>query len=272
MKKKFLMDQFRVALAQLEPRLFDKETNLAKAEEYIRRAASGGAAVILFPELYLTGYGLDKRAVEMAENIEGPSVRRVAELAFRHQIAVIMGYAELSPDCGHAYDAMFVVNAQGHLSGSYRKMHLFHAESNWFLPGEEFSVIDFGLGPVGLLICYDLEFPESSRTLALSGAKWIATCTGNMVPNQHLQEVYVQSRAAENRLWVALANRVGHEGNLTFFGRSAIADPYGELIVQAGDGDTILFADIDLTRADQARLNADYLADRTPHLYRMLDS
>jgi predicted amidohydrolase len=264
------MDQFRVALAQLEPQLFEKETNLAKAEEYIRRATSKGAVAILFPELYLTGYSLNRRAVEMAESIDGPSVKRVAELAFRHQIAVIMGYAELSPDNQHAYDAMFVVNAEGHLSGSYRKMHLFHAETNWFIPGKEFSVIDFGLGPVGLLICYDLEFPESTRALALSGAKWIATCTGNMIPNQHLQEIYVQSRAAENRLWVALANRVGHEGHLVFFGGSAVADPFGELVSQADERETLLMVDIDLTRAKQARLNADYLVDRTPGLYKKL--
>jgi len=264
------MDQFRVALAQLEPRLFDKETNLAKAEEYIRRAASGGAAAILFPELYLTGYSLNERTLEMAESRDGPSVGRVAEFAFRHQIAVIMGYAELSPDGRHAYDAMFVVNAQGHLSGFYCKMHLFHAETTRFLPGEEFSIIDFGLGPTGLLICYDLEFPETTRALALSGAKWIATCTGNMVPNQHLQEIYVQSRAAENRLWIALTNRVGHEGNLLFFGGSAVADPNGELVTQAEDGETLLIADIDLSRADQARLNADYLVDRVPSLYRKL--
>ncbi len=261
------MNQFRVALAQVVPQLFDKDANLAKAEQYIDLAVSGGANVILFPELYLTGYTLDTRSVEMAEDIDGPSVRRVAELALSHQISVIMGYAELSPDKKHAYDAIFVVNAQGQWSGSYRKIHLFHAENNWFIPGEEISVIDFGLGPVGLSICYDLEFPELTRTLALSGAKWIATCTGNMVPNQHLQEIFIQSRAAENHVWVAAANRVGHEGNIEFFGGSSVADPHGELIARADPGETILFADIDLRRAEQARLNADYLADRKPELY-----
>jgi len=262
------MNQFRVALAQLEPQLFDKDTNLAKAEEYIRLAASQGVAAILFPELYLTGYSLDQHAVEMAERCDGPSARRVAELAFRHHIAVMMGYAELSGDGCHAYDAMLVVNSQGHLSGTYRKMHLFHAETTWFIPGEEFSVIDFGLGPTGLLICYDLEFPEAARLLALKGAQWIAACTGNMVPNQHLQEIYVQSRAAENRLWIALTNRVGREGDLNFFGGSAVADPNGKLVAQAEAGETLLIADIDLTRSNQARLNADYLADRRPDLYR----
>jgi predicted amidohydrolase len=128
-------------------------------------------------------------------------------------------------------------------------------------------VIDFGLGPTGILICYDLEFPEIARELALRGAQWITVCTGNMIPNQHLQEVYIQARAAENRVWVALANRVGQEGEIAFFGESGLADPWGKLATKAKDKETLLIAEIDLESANQARLNADYLADRRPHLY-----
>jgi 5-aminopentanamidase len=261
------MDQFRVALAQLAPKLYDKESNLLKAEDYIRQAASQQASAILFPELYLTGYSLGQRAFEAAETREGPSVRRVAEMARRYGIAVVLGFAELAPDGKHAYDACFVINAQGQLAGCYRKTHLFHAETGWFIPGESACVIDFGLGRTGLLICYDLEFPEAARDLALRGAQWIATCTGNMVPNQHLQEIVVQTRAAENRVWVALANRVGSEEEITFFGESAVTDPYGNLKVQGGGTESLLFAQIDLCSTDQARANADYLADRRPQLY-----
>ena len=259
--------RFRVALAQLEPMLFDKERNLAKAEEAIHLAASRDAAAILFPELYLTGYSLGERTIEMAETNDGPSVRHVAELAGLHHIAVLMGYAELNPNGRQAYDAVFVVNPEGQITGSYRKIHLFNAEKKWFLPGDQPTVIDFGLGSVGLLICYDLEFPEAVRDLALRGAQWIATCTGNMKPNMHTQDIFIQSRAAENRLWVAVANRVGREADLEFFGGSAVADPSGVLIVQADEHETILFADVDLRRAAQARLNADYLADRRPDIY-----
>ena len=261
------VDQFRIALAQLEPKLFDKEHNLAKAEGAIRLAAERGAAAILFPELYLTGYSLGARADELAEAPDGPSARHLAEMAGSHHIAVIMGYAERSPDGRGAFDAVLVAGAHGQIAGSYHKLHLFHAEAGWFLPGDRPQVIDFGLGPAGLLVCYDLEFPEAVRDLALRGARWIATCTGNMVPNQHLQDVFVQSRAAENRLWVAVANRVGREGDLQFFGGSAVADPWGVVTAQADDTETILWADIDLRRADLARLNADYLADRRPELY-----
>ncbi len=262
------MERFQLALAQLTPTLFDKQANLALAEQAIRRAASVGAAAILFPELFLTGYSLGGRGLEVAELDHGPSVQRVAELAGLHHIAVLMGYAELNPDRRHAHDAVFVVDSKGHVAGSYRKTHLFHAETGWFIPGDKPLVVDFGVGRVGVLICYDLEFPEAVRELALRGAQWVATSTGNMKPNQHTQEIFVQSRAAENRLWVAAANRVGREGELDFFGRSAVADPNGELTAQADEHETILFADIDLSRADQARLNADYLADRRPDLYR----
>jgi predicted amidohydrolase len=264
------MDQFRIALAQLEPQLFNKASNLVKAEQFIRRAALQEADAILFPELYLTGYSLGSRALEIAEPYDGPSIGRVAELAKRYSLVVMMGFAELSPNGKGAYDACFVVDGQGRLAGIYRKTHLYQAETHWFLPGEGPCLLDFGLGPVGFLICYDLEFPETARDLALRGAKWIATSTGNMTPNQHLQNIVVQTRAAENRLWIALANRVGCEGELNFFGGSAVSDPFGTLEIQAGQGEMLLFADIDLNRANQARLNADYLADRRPELYRRL--
>jgi predicted amidohydrolase len=261
------VEKFRIALAQLEPKLFDKEHNLAKAERAIRLASDNGAAAVLFPELFLTGYSLGARAVELAESQDGPSAGRVAEMARSNHVAVLMGYAERSPDGRGAFDAVLVVDAQGRIAGSYRKLHLFHAEAGWFLPGDGPQILDFGLGPTGLLVCYDLEFPEAVRELALRGAQWVATCTGNMVPNQHLQEIFVQSRAAENRLWVAVANRVGREGDLHFFGGSAVADPWGVVAAQADDTESVLFADIDLRRAEQARLNADYLADRRPELY-----
>lgn len=261
------MHRFRIALAQLDSCLFDKESNLIKAEEYIRRSAGQGAAAIIFPELYLTGYNLMERTIACAEFLQGSSVKRVAALASRYQIAVIMGYAELSPDGQKAYDAAFVIDAHGQLRASYRKIHLYQAEKDWFTPGDEFCVLDFGLGPTGILICYDLEFPEAARELTLRGAQWIAVCTGNMLPNQHLQEVYTQARAAENRAWVAVANRVGQEREIVFFGESAIADPWGKLILKAGNEEALLIAEIDLDRADQARLNADYLADRRPQLY-----
>jgi predicted amidohydrolase len=262
------MDPFRIVLAQIEPTLYDKSANLVKAEQAVRRAAHLGAQAIVFPELYLAGYSLGGRAVEMAETVEGPSISRMADLAGVSRMAVIMGYPELSPDGAHVFDSAFIADSQGRIAGNYRKIHLYQDENRWFIPGEEPCVLDFGLGPVGVLVCYDLEFPEAARELALRGAGWVAVCTGNMLPNRHLQQVYLQARAAENRIWVALANRVGQEANLTFFGGSGVADPNGDLVAEAGTQETLLVAEIDLGKAARAKLNADYLADRKPDLYR----
>jgi predicted amidohydrolase len=262
------MDQFRIALAQLKPRLFDKKANLAMAEKTISQASDNGAAVIVFPELFLTGYNLGSRAVELAESLDGPSARQIANLAMKYHIAVLMGFAERNQDLERMpFDSVLIVGSEGNIAGSYQKIHLFHSESRYFQAGSHPLVIDFGLGPTGILVCYDLEFPEAVRVLALGGACWIAACTGNMVPNQHLQEIFIQSRAAENRLWVAVANRTGSEGELTFFGESAVADPTGNLVTKAGGKDGIKYADIDLGASAKAKLNADYLADRRPEVY-----
>ena len=261
------MAHFRIALAQSGPILFDKPSNLKKAEEFIREAAAEKASLILFPELFLTGYSLSERAKSLAETPDGPSARFLAELALRQRIAVIMGYAELDLGGEHVYDSALIVDQHGQVSGSYRKIHLFQSEKGIFQPGNTPCILDLGFGKMGVLICYDLEFPEAARELALRGADWIAVSTGNMTPNQHLQEIYLQSRAAENRVWVCLANRVGEEPDHEFFGASGAADPFGNLAAQAGGSETLLVVDIDLTRAKLAYLNADYLTDRRSDLY-----
>ncbi len=262
--------KFRVALAQTEPCLFDKAANLEKAERYIREAAAQGATLVMFPELHLTGYTLGDRAVELAETTNGPCMSQVAALARSHGIAVMMGYAELGEDGRSAYDALFFADRSGQVIGSYRKTHLYNQENEWFVAGTETPVFDWAGQKVGPLICYDLEFPEMTRLLALQGAEWLAVSTGNMRPYDHLQEIYIQARAAENRVWIALANRVGQEGRIEFFGESAVSDPFGRIVAKAGNTETLLLAEIDLAFNAQAHCDGNYLAERKPRLYSLL--
>lgn len=262
--------KFKVALAQTQPALFDKDANLQKASAYIQQAAQAGASVVIFPELFLTGYMLAGRTQEMAEPLSGPSLERVTELARTNRIAVQMGFAELDPSDHKVYDSAFWISKSGKLEGCYRKTHLYGPENGWFSRGSIPACFETELGRVGVLICYDLEFPEPPRLLALNGAQWLAVSTANMKPNEHLQEIFIQSRASENRVWVAVCNRVGVEESVDFFGGSAVSSPFGEMIVQAGQTETLLLAEMDLSSAGQARLNADYLADRRPELYRGL--
>ena len=259
--------KFRIALAQTEPCLFDKDANLEKAERFIRQAASAGAALVMFPELYLTGYTLGERAAQMAETTAGPGVCRAAAMARAHGVAVMMGYAELDASTGCAYDAVFLADREGQVVGSYRKIHLYRQENEWFVAGTRPGVFEFALGRVGLMICYDIEFPEMPRLLALQGADWLAVPTGNMRPYERPQAVYLQARALENHVWVASVNRVGREGEIDFFGESAVSDPLGNIVAQAGQAETLLVADIDLGLNARARLYGDYLAERKPQLY-----
>ncbi len=262
------MNKFRIALAQTKPVLFDKTQNVHIAAEWMRMAAKEKAHIIVFPELFLTGYSIGTRVQVMAETIQGENIAQLAKLAKTHGIALIIGFAEKDGLSGRIFDASFYCNAEGKVMGTYRKMHLYSEEKDWFARGEEMCVWETEYDQVGALICYDVEFPEHARILALHGARWLAACTGNMVPNEHAQEIFVQTRALENRVWMALANRLGTEGQIEFFGGSAICDPKGNIVAQAGREETLLVADIDLDRNDQAIAeDTDYLAERCPQFY-----
>jgi predicted amidohydrolase len=258
---------FRVALAQLSPVLFDRQANLAKAEEAIRVAAQQGAHVIIFPELYLSGYSLAARAAELAESRHGAIALRVAQLAQQYQIVVLMGYAELTEAGDAAYDAALLAMPDNRTLTSHRKTHLYQHEKGWFVPGSEILPLASPLGNIGVMICYEAEFPEIARTLTLRGADWLAIPTAVMRPYEHIYEIALRSRALENHRWVITVNRVGREGALEFFGRSAVCNPFGQVVAQAEGVETILFAEIDLRQNAQAQKEGDYLSDRRPELY-----
>ena len=262
------MKKLRIALAQTRPVLRDKKSNVHIAEEWIGRAAREKAEIVIFPELFLTGYLIGEHLQEMAETVRGENVVRLAEIAKAYKIALIMGFAEMDEANGQIYDASFYCNAFGTIIGTYRKIHLYAAEKEWFSRGQEFVIWERDRDRFGALICYDLEFPEHARILALRGARWLAACTGNMKPNEHAQEVFMQARALENHIWVALANRLGKEGEIEFFGGSAVSDPTGKIVVKATDEETLLVADIDLGRNNQAIAeDTNYLAERCPQCY-----
>lgn len=262
------MKKFRIALAQTSPILFDKRSNVHIAEEWIIKAAREKAAIVVFPELFLTGYLIGERLQEMAETIRGENITRLVKIAKAHKIALIVGFAEREEATGRIFDASVYCNAEGTISGTYRKIHLYAAEKEWFSRGQEACIWEGDQDRVGALICYDLEFPEHARVLALRGARWLAACTGNMKPNEHAQDVFVQARALENHIWVALANRIGKEGEVEFFGGSAICDPTGKIVAKAAGEETLLVADIDLERNTQAvDEDTNYLAERCPQCY-----
>ena len=150
-------------------------------------------------------------------------------------LAILYGYPERAED-GQIYNAVQLIDAHGQRLCNYRKTHLFgDLDHSMFSAGEDdFPLVELNGWKLGFLICYDLEFPENTRRLALAGAELILVPTANMVPFDFVADVTVRARAFENQCYVAYANYCGHEGEIQYCGQSSIAAPNGQRIAQAG--------------------------------------
>ncbi|MDQ0513012.1 carbon-nitrogen hydrolase family protein [Ancylobacter amanitiformis] len=246
--------------------------NLDRLAAAAARAAAAGARLLVAPEMFLSGYNIGREAaLAAAEPSDGPSARRAADIARDHGIALAYGYPERG-ERGRIYNSALLLDRDGETLLNFRKTHLFgDIDRAMFAPGEgtaELAQID-GLR-LGLLICYDVEFPEVVRALALGGADLVIVPTANMKPYDAVSLFVVPARAFENELFVAYANRCGREGDLDYMGLSCVGDPQGGNLVLAGDGEELVLADLDPERLKAARVLGTHLPDRRPDVYRRL--
>jgi predicted amidohydrolase len=267
----------RVAVAQIEPALGENERNrdvcLTRAEE----AAAAGAELLVLPECAIPGYMFDslEEAMPFAEEIPGPSTETLSAACHRLGMHIVCGLIERDGDL--LRNAAVLVGPDG-LIGSYRKTHLpFLGVDRFVTPGDELVVHDTPLGRIGVEICYDLRFPEVTRTLALRGADIVAHPTNFPMAAKVQTEVITRARAAENRVFLLTANRVGKERWGEFCGWSQIVDPYGNRLAEAGEREeALLVAEIDLEQARDKNyvIPGEYelylFGDRRPELYGLL--
>lgn len=257
----------RTALLQSSGRPGSVEGNLKVLDEVAGRAAATGAALLAAPEMFLTGYAIGDDIARLAEPADGDSADTVAEIAERHGIAIAYGYPERVADAVH--NSAQLISADGVRLANYRKTHLFGCfERDHFEPGEQ-PVIQAELGglTVGLMICYDVEFPENVRAHALAGTDLLLVPTAQMHPFQFVAESLVPVRAWESQMYVAYVNRVGQEGEFEFVGLSTLAGPDGVARARAGHGEELVFADADPALLAASRAANPYLTDRRPGLY-----
>jgi predicted amidohydrolase len=264
----------RAAVAQIDSKLGQVAHNLDLCLARIEEAAAAGAGLVVLPECAIPGYVFDslEEALPFGEPIPGPSTEILGAAAQRLGLHIVCGMLERDGD--RLYNAAPLIGPDG-LVGSYRKTHLpFLGVDRFVTPGDEFHVYDTPLGRIGIEICYDLRFPEVTRALALAGADVVAHPTNFPVAARIQTEINTLARAAENRVFLLTANRVGKERSGEFCGWSQIVDPYGRRLVEAdGSEETLLVADLDL---EQAR-DKDYVipgeyelylfGDRRPELY-----
>ncbi|MDQ0747096.1 putative amidohydrolase [Streptomyces africanus] len=257
----------RTALLQSSGRPGSTAENLKVLDEAAGRAAAAGAGLLVAPEMFLTGYAIGGDIGRLAEPADGTCADVIAETATRHGLAIAYGYPERAGDA--VFNSAQLISADGTRLANYRKTHLFGCfERDHFTPGDQ-PVVQAELDGlrVGILICYDVEFPENVRAHALAGTDLLVVPTAQMHPFQFVAESMIPVRAFENQMYVAYVNRAGREGEFEFVGLSTLAGPDGVARTRAGRAEELVLADVDPVFLAASREANPYLRDRRPGLY-----
>jgi N-carbamoylputrescine amidase len=269
----------RIAVGQFEPRVGEKNANVAQTLELIDEAAERGAEVVVLPELCNSGYmfASHEEAESLAEPVpDGPTVSAWLERCATHGLVLVAGIAERDRDL--LYNSAVVLAPNGHI-GTFRKLHLWNEENRWFAMGDRgVPVFDTPVGRIATIICYDGWFPECYRLAALGGADLVCIPT-NWVPipgqadgQPAMATILCQAAAHSNSIVIAAADRIGVERGQRFIGQSVIVSHTGWPLSGPASEDRaeLLVADVDLDEARLARQwNSfnDPLRDRRPDAY-----
>jgi nitrilase len=259
----------KLALWQTQGFPADPAANLAALEQSARAASAAGAALLLCPECWLGGYNIGDAVASLAEAADGESARRVAAIAREQQLAIAYGYAERAPAGAGIFNSVQVIGPEGTVLAHYRKTHLFGAaERAAYRPGSRFAApFEFGGFRIGLLICYDVEFPEAVRCLALAGADVMLIPTALTDEYGTVPALLVPARAVENQVYVAYCNHAGIEHGMRFLGRSCLIAPDGQPVIAAGTGEALIVGEISARAQLEIAKIYPYRADRRPELY-----
>ena len=272
--------RLKIATAQYAPRVGEVDWNRAEAVRQATAAAERGARLIVLPELASSGYVFNSRdeAAATSEPVDGPFTSALHDVCSRFDCVIVAGFNEHAQTVRH--NSAVVVGARGPL-GVYRKLHLFNDEQTWFAPGDGLMVADTPVGQVGVVICYDLRFPEAARALTLAGAEIIAVPTNWVSSFKRTvwdERGYVQgdylamATAGQNGVVIACADRVGVERDVRFIGASIIvgADGWPVAGPASANDDELLVADVDMDDIAAMRRSTPrnhLLNDRRPDAY-----
>lgn len=267
-----MRDKFRIALAQISCEQGNKEKNLETIRENVAKAKREGAQLVIFPELSLTGYVVRDQIYELAERIPGPSTRFVEELAKESKLHIVFGMPEASEKAqATLYNSAILVGPKGFI-GKYHKMYLpthsVFEEKRYFRPGYQVAVFDTKLGKIGLVICYDIYFPEVTRLTRLKGAQLIVCISASPGIRRSFFETLTTARAIENTAFLAYVNMAGIEDGLQFWGGSRMIGPGGRIIAQAKyDEEDFVVAEVDYADAKSVEAFVPTLRDLRPELF-----
>ena len=262
----------KVAVVQFKAST-NKKVNLKKIISYISKATSKNATLCAFPEFmmfYTSSSQTPKQLVNLAETINGNFVTTIAKAAKENQIQVVGSFYEKSRKKDRVYDTCFIIGKSGKVISTYRKIHLYDAlgfkESDKIVSGSKITKpVNTSLGKMGMMICYDLRFPEMARSLATAGAEVLvapsAWVKGNM-KEEHWITIN-KTRAIENGCYVIAPDQVGN----IYCGRSLVVDPYGKILLDMKKKQGIGFVNINLNKVKQTRKILPLLKNRRTDIY-----
>ena len=252
----------------------DPGRNLKKAAEMAEYALENGAKIIAFQQLFHLQWfpaEADESRFSLAESEDGPAISRMREIAKGGDAVVVCPIFEKAGS--EYYNTAFVIDADGEVAGRYRKVHVpdipLWNEKYYFSPGDlGFPVIQTKYARIGVQLCWDVFFPEGFRALALKGAQVIVTPTAAAFASATRWERMVTSSAIANGVFVFRVNRVGGSDSQRFYGKSFLANPFGEITIEpTGKSDAVVLAELDLDEIDEARGVWNFFGDRRPEHY-----
>ena len=255
--------------AQWRPKTGDTAANLKRMLDVVAKRKPDLA---LFPEMWLTGYSVRDRVVELAEPSDGPSVEAASKAARKHKSTVVFGFPERArAQRGAIYNSAAVCTPDGEV-GVYRKWFLPnfgpYEEKMHFHKGTAVPVFETPFGRLGVQICYDLFFPELAKVSCLKGAEIVANISASPITARSLFERLIAARAVENAVFFAYVNRVGTDLGLVFAGGSALTGPRGESIQELPlVKEAVLDCEVDLSDTDRARPFRPTLRDSRPEVF-----
>lgn len=265
-------ERFRIALAQISCRQGNKRENLETIKRNVARAKKENARLVVFPELSLTGYVVRDQVYDLAERIPGPSTRAIERTAKANGMYIIFGMPEISEKTNSTlHNAAVIAGPEGYI-GKYRKMYLpthsVFEEKRYFRPGYQASVYDTEIGKIGVIICYDIYFPEVTRLMRLDGAQLIVCISASPAVRRSYFETLTAARAIENTAFLAYVNLVGIEDGLQFWGGSRLLGPSGRIIAQAKyDKEDFTVAEVDYNDLRAVEAFVPTLRDLRPELF-----
>jgi predicted amidohydrolase len=265
----------KVAVVQFKSST-NKEINLKKIIDYISKAAENNATLVAFPEFmmfYTNSSQTSKQLADLAETIGGNFVNTIANTAKENHIQIVGSFYEKSRKNNRVYDSSFVIDKSGKVISVYRKIHLYDAlgfrESDKMISGSKIAKpVKTSIGKIGMMICYDLRFPEMSRSLAVAGSE-ILIAPSAWVKGDMKEEHWItinKTRAIENGCYVIAPDQVGN----IYCGRSVVVDPYGKILLDMKKKQGIRYVDIDLKKVKQIRRILPLLKNRRTDAYATL--